>query len=63
MKEDFLPYLDAWETSVKGRDGFSNLMKKKMLLSDETRLGIRITGRHRFKSYSLTACYANVLIF
>lgn len=44
LKEEFLPYLNEWEKSVKERDKFSDLAKKKMLLSRETLLGIRITG-------------------
>ena len=40
----FPPYLDEWEQSVKAREGFSNSEKKKMLLSQETLLGLRMTG-------------------
>ena len=39
-----MKYLDEWEERVKCRDGFSNAEKEKMLLSRETRDGIRITG-------------------
>ena len=41
----FLAYLDAWEKSVDERPGFSEEEKKRMLLSSETRLGLRMTGK------------------
>ena len=44
LEEEFLPYLDDWESSVKGRAGFSKLAQKQMLLSPETLLGLQITG-------------------
>ena len=37
-------YLDDWEKSVKQRKGFTDAEKKTMLLSEETQLGLRITG-------------------
>ena len=46
LREEFLPYLDRWEESVFKREGFSNVEKKMMLLSQETRNGLRITGIH-----------------
>ena len=42
-----MPYLDNWERSVQEREGFSKAAKLKMLLSAETRLGLRITGNSR----------------
>lgn len=45
LKETFLGYLDDWEKSVKAREGFSAAQKTAMLLSAETRLGLRITGK------------------
>lgn len=53
LEEDFLGFLDGWEESVaqrksfdkKTRQGFTNKQKKMMLLSAETRLGLRITGK------------------
>ena len=39
-----MKYLDEWEEGVKGRTGFSNSEKERMLLSRETRRGLRITG-------------------
>ena len=42
----FLPYLDAWEKSVKEREGFSDAQKKRMTLSQKTLLGLRITGQY-----------------
>jgi len=45
MKEVFLKYLDDWEKQVKERPGFSKEQKNLMLISQETRLGLRITGK------------------
>ena len=44
LKDEFLTYLDCWEKSVHDREGFSSAEKKMMLLSQETRNGLRITG-------------------
>ena len=44
MKDDFLNYLDEWESSVKGRKKFTNAQKAMMTLSRETREGLRMTG-------------------
>lgn len=44
LEEEFLPYLKEWEDSVARRPGFSKAQMKRMLLSAETLLGIRITG-------------------
>lgn len=46
LEEEFLPYLDAWEKSVKEREGLSDAQKKRMTLSQETLLGLRITGQY-----------------
>ena len=40
-----LVYLDEWEASVHARDGSSRQEKQMMMLSPETLLGIKITGR------------------
>lgn len=40
-------YLDEWEDSVKGRDSFDKSQKSMMLLSVETRQGLRLTGKMR----------------
>ena len=40
----FLKYLDDWEKSVEKREGFAKEEKNLMMLSHETRLGLRITG-------------------
>ena len=45
LKETFLGYLSEWEKSVNERPGFSKLAKKAMLLSPETRLGLKTTGK------------------
>ena len=44
LEEEFLPYLDRWERSVQEREGFSVAEQNKMLLSTETRLGLKFTG-------------------
>ena len=47
LESEFLPYLDAWEDSVKNRQGeFGDGEHKRMLLSSETLLGIRITSEY-----------------
>ncbi|KAL5491933.1 hypothetical protein EMCRGX_G017309 [Ephydatia muelleri] len=43
LKDELLVYLDTWEQSIKAREGFSNDEKKKMHLSPQTLLGLRIT--------------------
>lgn len=44
LTEVFLPYLDDWERSVADREGYSRSEKGMMLLSNETRVGLKITG-------------------
>lgn len=46
LEDVFIPYLDKWESSVQGRpdSSFSKSDKERMLLSAETRLGLRMTG-------------------
>lgn len=44
LETEFLGYLDEWDSSVKGRTGFSAAEMKKMRLSDETLEGLRVTG-------------------
>lgn len=44
LEDDFLTYLNEWEASVKGREGFEDVQKKRMLLSEQTLLGLRMTG-------------------
>ena len=46
LKDDFIGYLDDWETSVRERPGFSRAEQNNMLLSPETRLGLRTTGMY-----------------
>jgi hypothetical protein len=47
--KDFLLYLDEWEKSVQARPGYDNKQKKQMILSAETLLGIRMTGKISYK--------------
>ena len=44
LTDVFLPYLDEWEESVDGRKGFSPSQKNMMMLSKETRDGLKLTG-------------------
>ena len=44
LKDDFLGYLDQWNDSVKGRQGFTPAQKQMMQLSRETLEGLRVTG-------------------
>lgn len=46
LEETFLPYLDKWEKSVLAREGFDDSERKRMLLSQETLDGIRMTSTH-----------------
>ena len=43
LEEGFLAYLDDWEDAVRKRDGFRRGEQELMLLSSETRVGLRIT--------------------
>ena len=42
-----MPYLDKWEISVRSRKGFEKekSQQERMMLSAETRLGLRMTGK------------------
>lgn len=45
LEETFLPHLDKWESSVHARgDTYSKSEKERMLLSAETRTGLRMTA-------------------
>ena len=46
LESDFLGYLKEWETSVKGREGFTGAQKATMMLSRETLEGLHITGKN-----------------
>ena len=56
LRDEFLPYLKAWEDSVHSREGFTANEKKMMMISQETLNGIRITGRLLSK-VPLYCCY------
>ena len=43
-----MPYLDDWGASIASREGFTRAEKKRMLLSDETLLGLRMTGKSTY---------------
>lgn len=43
LENEFLTYLDDWEKSVSNRESFTD-SEKKMLLSQETLLGLRVTS-------------------
>ena len=46
-----MAYLDKWEKTVQEREGFKKAEKKRMLLSDETRLGLQMTGMFQSPFY------------
>ena len=45
LQSVFLPWLKSWEDQVKSRKELKASEKKKLLLSDETLLGIRMSGK------------------
>ena len=45
LEGDFLSYLKSWEDSVAKRPNFKKAEKNRMLLSDATLEGIRMTGK------------------
>jgi len=45
LKEEFLQYLQDWEDSVEQRNGCTPKAKSMMLITKETRFGIRATGQ------------------
>ena len=44
-------FLDSWERDVESRSGFSKAEKERMLISAETRLGLRMTGIILHRNY------------
>ena len=46
LKTTFLPWLKKWEEQVKSQKDVKGEAKRKMLLSDETLLGLRMTGMY-----------------
>lgn len=57
LREEFLVYLEEWAKSVEGREGFTPKEKKKMQLSSETLLGIKLTGVVHVSLYiMISAC-------
>ena len=44
LRDELIPYFKKWETSAKGRSGFSKEAINLMILSQETRDGINISG-------------------
>ena len=53
LKDDFLSYIDSWESSVQSREGYTASQKNMMLLSRETREGLRITGMLYYIRYQV----------
>ena len=43
LTDVFLLYFDEWEETVKEREGFDQSQKSMMMLSAETRQGLRLT--------------------
>ena len=66
LEETFLPYLDAWEQSigkVLRREGFSKEQKNRMLLSRETRLGLRMTSKYTKFIITNVCCFLGCATF
>lgn len=53
LQDDFLSYLDQWEDSVEKRGEFTKKQKEMMLLSSETRTGLKLTGKLLIKLSTL----------
>ena len=51
LEKEFLGYLDDWEKAVKERKGFTDEQKKRMILSQETLEGLRMTGNYKAIKY------------
>ena len=45
LEGNFLSYLNEWEKSVGDRDGYDDEEKEKMMIAEETRTGLRLTGK------------------
>ena len=64
LEQQFLPYLNEWENSIKTRPGYENdkAAQTMMLLPLETRQGILITGIVVFSvSQIVTYFYSQIL--
>ena len=55
LEETFLPYLTDWENNVKSIPGIKDSEMKQMLLSQETREGLKFT--------STCKCHVFLIIF
>ena len=51
-----MPHLSEWEKCVADRKEFSKVEKKQILLSDETLLGLRMTGKLTDIACTMYAC-------
>ena len=50
LEGEFLSYLDDWEESVHGRTDIEKEDKDQLMISRETRTGLRMTGwYHKFR--------------
>ena len=46
LKDEFMDYHEMWKKSVMARPGFKDEEKKRMMLSQETLTGIKISGTY-----------------
>ena len=53
LEDDFMGYLNSWETTVQQQKGFPSEKKKMMFMPVETRKGIEVTGN---KIYTKLLC-------
>ena len=44
LREELLPYFDAWEASARAREGFTPKEINLMMISKESRDGIKRSG-------------------
>lgn len=62
LESEFLAYLDSWEESVNGREGYEHSDRKRMLLSSETLLGLRITSESWCKHITIVMILFHISI-
>ena len=44
LLKDFLGYITGWEISVESQEGYTKEQRNKMMLSHETRQGLKMAG-------------------
>ena len=65
LKEDFMGWLDEWESCVESREDLSLSEKDRLCLSRETLDGLRFTGTiflYRYWIYIFSVCVHSEVI-